>query len=287
MSISFNSGGEKLEVSEIDGSPDITGVQKILVSNGSLTDDGGGEITIVTGATSPGGSDTEIQYNNSSSFDGASGLTTDGSSLTITDDNYLKLGTASNYNLRYNSASGRFQISDAGGNVFLSITDAGTTAITNLNDLDINSSGLTGKLTIKGDGTSSATTSVIIEDSSDIEKFKITDNGTVKITGQSYSPTITLVDGATVTPDFDNGNIQKLTLGGNRIIANASNLEDGATYILLLIQDGTGSRTVTWGANYIWSGATAPTLTTTADKTDIITFVSDGTYLYGTSVLNF
>ena len=118
--------------------------------------------------------------------------------------------------------------------------------------------------------------------------------GDVNITGnqtvndislkQGYSPIYTLTDAVTITPDFDNGSIQKVTLGGDRTIANPSNLNDGATYILMLIQDGTGSRTITWGANYKFSSAIVPILTTTASKTDIISFISDGTYLYGVAV---
>ena len=260
MSIGFNSFGEPLTVEELDLSPSVANVDVIKVSNGSLTDDGSGTVTLVTGATSPAAPVNSVQFNDAGAFGGGSGITTDGTDLTLADDSYINLGSANEFRLRYNGTSGRLQISDAAGNVFLSITDSGTTAITNINNIDINSSGLTGKLSIKGDGSTSATTSLIIEDSSDIEKFKITDNGTVKVTGQSYSPTVALADGVTITPDFDDGNIQKVTLGGNRTIANPSNIEDGATYILLIAQDVTGSRTVTWGANYIWSGGTAPTL---------------------------
>ncbi len=45
-----------IEVKEIDGSPDVTGVTIIRVSNGSLTNDGGGQVTITTGGGGGGGS---------------------------------------------------------------------------------------------------------------------------------------------------------------------------------------------------------------------------------------
>lgn len=57
--------------------------------------------------------------------------------------------------------------------------------------------------------------------------------------------------------------------------------------ILKLIQDATGSRTVTWPATVKWSGGVAPTLTTTASRIDIISFYYDGTNYYGTYALNF
>lgn len=55
----------------------------------------------------------------------------------------------------------------------------------------------------------------------------------------------------------------------------------GGQFTLFLLQDGTGSRTAVWPATVRWAGGTAPTLTTTAARTDVITFVSDGTYWLG------
>lgn len=110
----------------------------------------------------------------------------------------------------------------------------------------------------------------------------------VRISGQAFSLQHTLTDGATITPDWNDANVQKVVLGGNRTIANPSNIEAGATYILILVQDGTGSRTVTWGTNYKFSGGTAPTLTTTGGQADVITLVAySSSILMCTSVLNF
>ena len=44
----------RLEVTEVDGSPDVAEVTKIIVSNGTLTDDGGGTVTITTGGGGAG-----------------------------------------------------------------------------------------------------------------------------------------------------------------------------------------------------------------------------------------
>ena len=70
-------------------------------------------------------------------------------------------------------------------------------------------------------------------------------------------------------------------------MAAPTNLKDGATYILRIIQDATGTRTITWNTVFKWAGGTAPTLSTGGGAIDIITFVSDGTNLYGCSQLNF
>jgi hypothetical protein len=50
-----NSGKAGLEVTEVDGTPDVYGVSKIIVSNGTLTDDGSGTVTITTGGGGGGG----------------------------------------------------------------------------------------------------------------------------------------------------------------------------------------------------------------------------------------
>ncbi len=57
--------------------------------------------------------------------------------------------------------------------------------------------------------------------------------------------------------------------------------------LLVLKQDSTGSRTVTWPATVKWPGGTAPTLTTGANTIDIISFYFDGTDYYGVDSLNF
>ena len=70
-----------------------------------------------------------------------------------------------------------------------------------------------------------------------------------------------------------------MTLGGNRTLA-ISNETAGQCFIIKLIQDGTGSRTVTWFSTIKWAGGTAPTLTTTADKADTFGFLCTGTDTY-------
>ena len=62
----------------------------------------------------------------------------------------------------------------------------------------------------------------------------------------------------------------------------------GSTYILIVKQDGSGSRTLNTDASaYKFPGGTSPTLSTGANAVDVLTFVSDGTSMYGVSQLNF
>lgn len=84
----------------------------------------------------------------------------------------------------------------------------------------------------------------------------------------------TATDGATVTFDLRKSPKQKVTLGGNRTLAlQAGSYYVGQPFTLKLIQDGTGSRTVTWFSTINWAGGSAPTLTTTANKADWFGFI--------------
>lgn len=83
----------------------------------------------------------------------------------------------------------------------------------------------------------------------------------------------TLTDGATITPDFALGNNFSVTLGGNRTLANPSNLTAGQSGSIFVVQDGTGSRTLAYGSQYDFIGGTAPTLTTAANSVDRIDYV--------------
>lgn len=86
-------------------------------------------------------------------------------------------------------------------------------------------------------------------------------------------------DAATITFDMSASNFHTVTLGGNRTLA-VSNTVAGQFFYLRLLQDGTGSRTVTWFGTIKWAGATAPTLTTTASRADLFAFVCTSTDNY-------
>ncbi len=83
----------------------------------------------------------------------------------------------------------------------------------------------------------------------------------------------TLTDGATITPDFNAGNNFTVTLGGNRTLANPTNLAAGQSGSIFIVQDGTGSRTLAWGSYWDFAAGVAPTLTTTAGAVDRVDYV--------------
>lgn len=99
----------------------------------------------------------------------------------------------------------------------------------------------------------------------------------------NYTETLYTANTSTaITVALTNGTIQQLTLTANTTITMPS-VGAGKSFVIMLKQDGTGSRTVAW-STVTWPGATAPTVTTTASKMDIYSFFSDGTNWYGVTV---
>ena len=86
----------------------------------------------------------------------------------------------------------------------------------------------------------------------------------------------TLTDGSTVSWDVSTEDVAKVTLAGNRTLAAPTNATTGQFISLLIIQDGTGSRTLTWNGIFEFASDTAPTLTTTADLGDVFVFRYNG-----------
>lgn len=93
----------------------------------------------------------------------------------------------------------------------------------------------------------------------------------------------TLTVGATINWDGNLGRSAQVTLNqAGHTMANPTNLIDGEIYDLHVIQDGTGSRTITtWGTSYKFASGVKPTLTTTAGATDICSFICRGGVLWG------
>lgn len=93
----------------------------------------------------------------------------------------------------------------------------------------------------------------------------------------SYAPPTVVTDAASVTIDVSTGGYFTWTLGGNRTVAAFTNPPGGVCVEIELVQDATGSRTVTWPSTVTWAAATAPTLTTTAAAIDLVRFTWNGT----------
>lgn len=117
----------------------------------------------------------------------------------------------------------------------------------------------------------------LVEVQYDGTQFQIVSNTRVS-NKQAWFPTATLTDNSTtVSWDLSLAQVGRLNIAngatGNRFLANPNNVKDGATYIFEPVQNSTGSTTFTYGTNFDFGTAGAPTLTTTANKHDVLTFL--------------
>ena len=137
---------------------------------------------------------------------------------------------------------------------------------------------------VKGNGQSAFSAAVAGTD-------YVTPTGTETLTNKTLTnPTVTNYvetpytanSSTAITLALTNGTVQIITLTGNATITMPT-ATSGKSFLLMLKQDGTGSRTVTW-STVKWPGGTAPTITSTASKQDIFSFFADGTNWYGVTV---
>ena len=107
------------------------------------------------------------------------------------------------------------------------------------------------------------------------------------VSGIAYQNIITLTDGATITPNLAQGQNFEVTLGGSRALASPTNITPGQSGYIIVKQDGTGSRTLSYGSSWRFPGNTAPTLTTTASAVDLIVYTArDSSNLIAQAILN-
>ena len=117
---------------------------------------------------------------------------------------------------------------------------------------------------------------IIIKQFDGNEFVNFNDGGYSSFTRAAFFPEATLTDASTISWDVSTSSVAKVTLGANRTLGAATNAQTGQFVSLLIIQDGTGSRTVTFNAAYEFKDDTAPTLTTTAAKGDLFVFRYNG-----------
>lgn len=177
----------------------------------------------------------------------------DGDSITLGDSENIKFGDGDDARIFSDGSNGYMRgflalQNSAGNKDFLSAADGGATTIHHNNSAKI------------------ATTAT-----------GVSVTGNVIYSGGSLTAEAALGDGATVNWDVTANPVAKVTIAGNRTLALPDNpLGSGQYASLLVIQDGTGSRTLTWNAAYEFKDDTAPTLTTTASKGDLFTFRYNG-----------
>lgn len=86
---------------------------------------------------------------------------------------------------------------------------------------------------------------------------------------------------ATISWDLDTAQVAKLILNNNKTLSAPINRKNGGTYILFVQQDGVGGRSIAYDSVFKFPSATIPELSTDPFGITVISFVSDGTNMYG------
>jgi len=126
---------------------------------------------------------------------------------------------------------------------------------------------------------------VLLNSRSRVLPGRWTVNGNLAINQSAYFDAVNVVTatGANQTINFSEGNKQYVKL--SPIVGSSTNLVFTGTagpsdYRLLIQQDATGSRLVTWPANCLFIGGGAPVLTILPNGIDIASIYYDGTNYY-------
>ena len=82
-----------------------------------------------------------------------------------------------------------------------------------------------------------------------------------------------LTDSGTITPDFTTNSTFSVTLGGNRTMANPTSPIAGQSGSIFIVQDATGSRTLSWGSYWDFIGGSAPTLSVAPNAVDRVDYI--------------
>jgi hypothetical protein len=142
---------------------------------------------------------------------------------------------------------------------------------------------VTGDLTVSGNDIKSSTATAMSLSGADVSmqgntSFKDYTEGVVAI------GTV----GATHTFVLTNGTVQTATLtSGTAATFTMPTATAGKSFVLLIKQPASGSTTTATFTGVKWSGGTAPTITATLGRLDVISFFADGTNWYGSFVQNF
>ena len=119
-------------------------------------------------------------------------------------------------------------------------------------------------------------------DDIDLNTFTRT-NQSATLSAGFFDTMVTLTDAASIAWDHQLGNIATVTVTADRTLANPTNQGVGS-FSVIIVMDGSGGHTMSYGSAYKWPDGVVPTLDTTAGAINILSFISDGTNMLGSAV---
>lgn len=273
-------------------------------------------------ATSPSAPANAVQFNSGSGFGGSINLTFSTDTLTLSDTLEIKgdgsnpgtlklycesVGTphavsilgpvhsgATAYEIRLpNAAPSNNQILQSSGSGELSWINTPSDTNTNIGNSDLT---LSGVRTLANDiynlnftsNNSGVGSLVRFQNYVTSNKLGVRVDHNLRTDGQAWS-TLHAKGNVTgnVSIDWDDGNVQEMTLAGNINLTQA-NCNPGGTYILIIHQDAEALNTITWSTDFDWMNNNTAPGAITAARTDVYTFVCrTATSLLGTYAEDF
>ncbi|NDC49726.1 MAG: hypothetical protein EBZ44_06485 [Verrucomicrobia bacterium] len=103
----------------------------------------------------------------------------------------------------------------------------------------------------------------------------------------NFAATSLTITSGTVPWDLSQNQVATLTVTTNSTMNTPTNPQAGATYVLIVTQGTGGSNTLSYSTAYKFPGGFAPSLSTGSSQVDVLSFVSNGTVLYGVASQNF
>lgn len=286
------SGGGSLTIKEIDGVPTVSNVNTIQVTNATLTDNGGGNVTLSIGGAAlndPGSNGIVVRtalnitiaralIQPTAGFtitnsDGVSGnptfvlandlaalesLSTTGFAVRSAADTWLNrsiIGTANKIVVTNSDGVGGNPTLNVGSSVILitsSLADLATRSAGDLNSGTLLDARLSTNVPLKN---------------------------TVNVHTKAVVITpIVLTDAATIATDANTSNRFRVTLGGNRTLGNPTNTTDGQQCVWEIIQDGTGGRALALDTAFVLcTGILLSAINTAANKRSFLTAIFSST----------
>lgn len=149
--------------------------------------------------------------------------------------------------------------------------------------------GSSGYLT-KWVGANSVSSGIVYDDGSNIGIGTATPSGLLDVAGNLTFNTFTekvitnTNSGSGISLSIDSGTVHRITLTDNCSFTMPSAVA-GKSFSMFL-NTGSGNYTASF-SGVLWSDSAPPTITTTANKVDILSFISDGNYWYGSYSQNY
>lgn len=102
----------------------------------------------------------------------------------------------------------------------------------------------------------------------------------------NFAATALTITGGTVPWDLSQNQVATLTVNTTTTMNTPTNPQAGATYVMIVTQGTAGNNTLSFSTAYKFPGGTAPVLSTGSAQVDVLSFVSNGTVLYGVASQN-